>query len=168
MRLFPFACAAALTLLLLPAFAATAPRISITSLSQLEVPDRPFDEKANAAAAVDAAFARARKSGKDVLIDLGGNWCADCRILSGLMELPELHAFLAAHYEMATVDVGRFDRNLDIPARFGITDRLEGVPAILVSTPGGKLINAGHVSAIEDARHMSPQALADWLAQWTK
>jgi thiol-disulfide isomerase/thioredoxin len=132
------------------------------------VPDRPFDENANADAAVDAAFARARKSGKDVLIDLGGNWCADCRILSGLMELPELHAFLSAHYEMATVDVGRFNRNLDIPARFGITERLEGVPAILVSTPGGRLINAGHVSAIEDARHMSPQALADWLAQWTK
>ncbi len=148
--------------------AATAPRISITSLSQLEVPDRPFDESANADAAVDAAFARARKSGKDVMIDLGGNWCADCRILSGLMELPELRAFLAAHYETATVDVGRFNRNLDIPARFGITERLEGVPAILIATPDGRLVNAGHVSAIEDARHMSPQALADWLAQWTK
>ncbi|HVU22106.1 MAG TPA: thioredoxin family protein [Rhizomicrobium sp.] len=167
MRLFPIVCAA-VALFTLPAMAATAPRISITSLSQLDVPDRPFDENANADAAVDAAFARARKSGKDVLIDLGGNWCADCRILSGLMELPELHAFLSAHYEMATVDVGRFNRNLDIPARFGITERLEGVPAILVSTPGGRLINAGHVSAIEDARHMSPQALADWLAQWTK
>ena len=148
--------------------AATAPRISITSLSQLEVPDRPFDESANADAAVDAAFARARKSGKDVMIDLGGNWCADCRILSGLMELPELRAFLAAHYETATVDVGRFNRNLDIPASFGITERLDGVPAILIATPDGRLVNAGHVSAIEDARHMSPQALADWLAQWTK
>jgi len=37
----------------------------------------------------------------------------------------------------------------------------------LIATPDGKLVNAGHVSAIEDARHMSPQALADWLAQWT-
>jgi thiol-disulfide isomerase/thioredoxin len=168
MRPFPIVCFAAAALFSLPAVAATAPHISITSLSQLDVPDRPFDEKADADAAVDAAFARARKSGKDVMIDLGGNWCADCRILSGLMELPELHAFLAAHYEMATVDVGRFDRNLDIPARFGITERLEGVPAILVSTPDGRLLNAGRVSAIEDARHMTPQALANWLAQWTK
>ena len=40
------------------------------------------------------------------MIDLGGNWCADCRIMSGLMELPEMHSFLAAHYEIATVDVG--------------------------------------------------------------
>jgi thiol:disulfide interchange protein len=168
MRIFPLVCLAAAALLSQSALAATAPRISITSLSELDVPDRPFDEKANANADVDAAFARARKSGKEVMIDLGGNWCADCRIMSGLMELPEMRAFLAAHYEMVTVDVGRFNRNLQIPARFGITTRLEGVPAYLIATPDGTLVNAGHVSAIEDARHMSPQALADWLAQWTK
>lgn len=168
MRLFPLVCVAAFALLSLPAAAATAPRISITSLSELDVPDRPFNETANANAEVDAAFARARKSGKEVMIDLGGNWCADCRIMSGLMELPELHAFLAAHYETATVDVGRFNKNLQIPARFGITTKLDGVPAFLIATPDGKLLNTGHVSAIEDARHMSPQALADWLAQWAK
>jgi thiol-disulfide isomerase/thioredoxin len=168
MRLFPLACAALVIAFASPAPAATAPRIGITSLSELDVPDRPFDEAANADAQVNAAFARAKRSGKDVMIDLGGNWCADCRILSGLMERPELHAFLASHYEMVTVDVGRFDKNLQIPARFGITTRLEGVPAILIATPDGKLVNAGKVSAIEDARHMTPQALADWLAQWTK
>jgi thiol:disulfide interchange protein len=168
MRLFPLACVTAFALFSLPALAATAPRISITSLSELNVPDRPFNESANANAEVDAAFARAKKSGKEVMIDLGGNWCADCRIMSGLMELPEMHAFLIAHYEMATVDVGRFNKNLQIPARFGITTRLEGVPAYLIATPDGKLVNTGHVSAIEDARHMSPQALADWLAQWAK
>src|ERR1700742_3664138 len=148
--------------------AATAPKIAIASLSELTVPDAPYTVGANADAQVDAAFARAKHDGKRVLIDLGGNWCADCRILAGLMERPELHAFLTAHYEMVSVDVGRFDRNLDIPARFGITTRLEGVPAILVSTPDGKLVNPGRVSAIQDARHMTPQALADWLAQWTK
>jgi hypothetical protein len=147
--------------------AATAPKIGITSLSEIEVPDAPFAVGANADADVDAAFARARKDGKRVLIDMGGNWCADCRILSGLMERPELHAFLAKHYELVTVDVGRFDKNLDIPARFGITTRLEGVPAIIVATPAGQIVNPGRVSAIEDARHMTPQALADWLAQWT-
>jgi thiol:disulfide interchange protein len=116
---------------------------------------------------VDAAFARARKDGKRVMIDLGGNWCADCRILAGLMDLPEMRAFLASHYELVSVDVGRFNRNLQIPARFGITTRLEGVPAILVATPQGRLVNAGRVSAIQDVRHATPQEIADWLAQWT-
>jgi thiol-disulfide isomerase/thioredoxin len=159
--------ALAALLLAVPASAATAPRVSISSLSELEVPDAPFAANADADADVDAAFARARRNGKRVMIDLGGNWCADCRILAGLMELPELRTFLASHYELVSVDVGRFDKNLQIPARFGITTRLEGVPAILVATPQGELVNPGRVSAIEDARRMTPQALADWLAQWT-
>jgi hypothetical protein len=84
------------------------------------------------------------------------------------MALPEMESFLKAHYEMVSVDVGRFNRNLQIPARYGITQRLEGVPAFLVVTSDGQhLVNAGRVSAIQDARHMTPQALADWLAQWT-
>ena len=165
-----FVCGAVIALAvfgLSAAQAATAPRLSISSLSELEVPDAPFQVNANADADVDAAFARARRDGKRVMIDLGGNWCADCRILAGLMELPELRAFLASHYELVSVDVGRFDKNLQIPARFGITARLEGVPAILVATPQGELVNPGRISAIEDARRMTPQALADWLAQWT-
>jgi hypothetical protein len=84
------------------------------------------------------------------------------------MALPEMDAFLKAHYEIVDVDVGRFNRNLQIPARYGITERLAGVPAILVVTPEGRLVNRNKVSAIEDARHMTPQALADWLAQWAK
>jgi len=165
MRLVPLAFA--VLAFAAPAAAATAPHVSIASLKELTVPDAPYNEKANADAQVDAAIARAKKNGKRVMIDLGGNWCADCRIMAGLMELPEMERFLNAHYEIVSVDVGRFNRNLQIPARYGITQRLEGVPAFLVVTTDGKLINAGRVSAIQDARHMTPQALADWLAQWT-
>src|ERR1700749_1733792 len=145
-----------------PALAATAPRVSITSLSELNVPDRPFNEAANANHDVDAAFARAKRSGKEVMIDLGGNWCADCRIMAGLMELPELDAFLHAHYEMVSVDVGRFNRNLQIPARFGITERLEGVPALLIATPDGKLVNGTDVFATASASEMTPRSVADY------
>jgi len=154
-----------------PALAhAPAPKIvSISVLEELQTPlPYPYDESADANADVNAAFARARAEHKRVLIDLGGNWCADCRILAAVMALPEVKSFLDAHYIMVDVDVGRFDRNLQIPARFGITQRLEGVPSILVVDPDGTLIDRGHISALADARSMTPQALADWLAEWTK
>ena len=151
-----------------PALAAPAPRLPIQDLAQLPVVTRaPYDEHADANAQVAAAFTRARHSHKRVLIDLGGNWCPDCLVLANLMRLPALHAFLEAHYEEVAVDVGRFDKNLQIPARFGITKRLEGVPSVLIATPDGRLVNGGHVSALADTRHMTPQALADWLARWT-
>ena len=148
------------------ATAAEAPKVAIATLKDLSVPPHPYDENADADAAVAAAFTRAHAEHKRVLIDLGGNWCPDCRILAGIMELPEMHRFLDEHYVIVSVDVGRFNQNLPVPARFGITKRLEGVPSVLVADPDGTLVDAGHVAALADARSLQPQAIADWLAQW--
>lgn len=148
---------------------AAAPRLGITDLKNLPVvTTTPYDEAADANKDVDAAFARAKKSGKLVMLDLGGNWCPDCIILANVMRLPGMKPFMAAHYEFVAVDVGRFDKNLQIPARFGITKRLDGVPTILVATPDGKLVNRGEVFALSNAREMTPQSLAAYLAKWTK
>jgi thiol-disulfide isomerase/thioredoxin len=111
-------------------------------------------------------MAKARASHRLLLIDLGGNWCGDCRVLAGVLRLPEVAAFVNAHYVVVNVDVGHMDRNLDIPARYGLT-KLEGVPSLLVVDAHGHLKDAGHVAALADARHMTPQGLADWLARWT-
>ena len=149
---------------------APAPPVGITSFAQLKTPlPYPYDEKANADQAVAAAKARARAEHKLLFIDLGGNWCPDCRILAGTMELPSLKPFVEAHYVVVTVDVGRFDKNLQIPAHYGIKKRLEGVPSVLVVDPvSDRLLDEGHIAALSDARSMGPQALADWLAQWTR
>ena len=152
------------------AAAEPAPRLAIVSLSQLPAPlPLPYDEHADADHAVAVARARARAEHKLLLIDLGGDWCPDCRILAGVMALPELKAFMDAHYRVVTVDVGRFNRNLQIPARYGIKGRLTGVPSVLIIDPNtDELLDAGHTAALADARAMTPQALADWLAGWTR
>lgn len=167
-RVFSIATAALLSAT--SAIAAPAPKVHIATLQELPVPlPYPYDETRNADADVAAAKAKAMASHKLLVIDLGGNWCGDCRVLAGVMDLPEVKKFVDAHYVEVSVDVGRFDRNLQIPAHYGITNRLEGVPSLLIVDPKtDKLLNAGRVSALADARSMTPQALADWLAQWTK
>lgn len=171
-RLAPFALAA--LLIAGPAAAAVpAPKVGIESFAQLQTPlPYPYDETLSAAAndaVVAKARARAIKGRKLLLIDLGGNWCGDCRILAGTLDRPEVKAFVDRHFEFVAVDVGRFDKNLQIPAAYGITYRLNGVPALLVVDPKrNKLLDGGRESALEDARSMTPQALVDWLAQWPK
>jgi thiol-disulfide isomerase/thioredoxin len=153
--------------------AAASPSLKVTSiseLSQLPTPlPYPYDEKADADAQVNAVLAAAKAQHKLAFIDLGGNWCGDCRVLASLMELPEIKHFVETHYVVTTVDVGRFDKNLQIPARWGITTRLEGVPAVLIVDPNtNALVDKGHIAALADARHMTPQAIGDWLAQWAR
>ena len=151
-----------------PALAASlAPHLSIASIDQLAQPlPTPYDEQADAKAAVARAKAQAQRQHKTLLIDLGGNWCADCRVLAGIFDLPELKPFLAKHFVIVSVDIGRYDKNGDIAGHYGITG-LHGVPAVLAVDPvHDRLLNRDRLSALSDARYMTPQALADWLAQW--
>ena len=165
------ATAAALCGLALPAVeAAPPPQAGISSFAELKTPlPYPYDETANADAAVAKARAKAKAEHKLLLIDLGGNWCGDCRVLAGTVELPRIRDFVDKHYVVAAVDVGRFDHNLQVPARYGFTQRLVGVPTLLVVDPSSdKLLNRQDVFALSNAGSMSPQALADWLARWPK
>lgn len=147
-----------------------APRAGVASFEQLPQPlPLPYHADADAKAQIAAARARAVKANKRLLVDLGGNWCLDCRLLAGVMELPSVRPFVARHFEVVTVDVGRFDKNQDIPAHYGVKGRLAGVPAVFVVDPRtDRVVNAGRTTALADARSLTPQALADWLATWVK
>ena len=164
-RFLPLILLAAAPALALPT---AAPKVKVQSFDQLAKPlPLPYAENADADAQVAAAKARALRTHKKLLIDLGGNWCLDCRLLAGTMELPDLRRWVAQHYEVVTVDVGRFDKNGQIPAHYGITGRLAGVPAVLIVDPRtDRLLNKGRETALADARSLTPQALADWLARW--
>jgi len=105
---------------------------------------RPFDASRDAMQDVDVALAAAQISGKRVLLVLGGNWCHDSRGLAEKFQQSELANLIEARYELAWIDVGRRDRNLDVAARFGVFE-LFGTPTLLIISPGGVLLNADSV-----------------------
>ncbi|MEP9357898.1 thioredoxin family protein [Sphingomonas sp. KR3-1] len=148
---------------------AAAPRLKVRSLEQLPYPlPAPYDARRNGPADVDAALARAKQAHKLLLVDFGANWCVDCRVLAGVLALPDLHGWMLRHYELVQVDIGQFDRNLDLPRRFG-GQHLDAVPAMLVIDPQtGKLRNGNDLLGLSDARLMQPQEMADWLARWVR
>ncbi len=124
----------------------------------------PYDTTADAHAQVDAAFAAARRSGRDVLIDFGANWCPDCRMLNGVMQMPAVKAWRDSRFETVLVNVDRFNVNMDVAARYGVT--VKQIPTVLVLTPGGRLLDPDGTLALGNARAMSPQASVDRIAAW--
>jgi thiol:disulfide interchange protein len=157
-----------LLLVAIPAAGLQPPAVSLTRLSDVKVPDAPYDESANADAAVSRALITAGAARKRVLIDLGANWCADCRILAGIMQTREIRRFVDNHYVVVLVDVGRINRNMQVPRRFGITQPLNGVPALLVVDASGNLLNKGQILELGFARSMTPRVVAQWLAHWAE
>lgn len=134
------------------------------SNAQIVVVPHPYDEDADAHAQVAAALAAAKLDGKRVLLDFGGNWCLDCKVLAGLMEIEQVKHFMKEHYEVVSIDVGRYKKNMDIAADHGVT--VKGAPTVLVLNADGTLVNATNSQDLTDARHMNPQGIADYLAQW--
>ncbi len=143
------------------------------SLDDLPTPlPLPYDSSQTAeqiTASLDAAFARAKAEDKRVIVDLGGNWCSWCRILSGIMELPEVAPFIEANFVVVPVEVSSqnwaLDRNLEALSRFDI-DAVDAFPWLIIAEPDGTVLNASSDVTAED--HETPQGVVNWLAQWAK
>ena len=134
---------------------------------QRQVPDpHPYDTTADAHAAVDAAFARAKRTGKLVLLDFGANWCPDCRLLSADLQMPQVRPWVDSHFEEARVNVDRFNVNMDIPRQYGV--KVTQIPTVLILTADGRLLNADGSTSLGNARGMMPQAVVDLIGSWAQ
>jgi thioredoxin 1 len=125
----------------------------------------PYDSTANAHEDIAAALRESQSDHRLVLVDFGANWCLDCTVLDRLFKDSTVAAYLAAHFRVVRVDVGRFDRNLDISQSYG--DPIEGgVPAAVVLTPSGRVVATTKDGAIEGARSMSAGQILRLLQTW--
>jgi thiol:disulfide interchange protein len=126
---------------------------------------RLYDPTANAAMAVDSALALARVDHKRVLLEFGADWCLDCWVLDRLFHQPTVAPYLRDHYHVVKVDVGQFDRNLKLVAKYG--NAIEGgVPALVVLTPTGQRVVATRNGEVEAAHNLTAAAVLRLLQTW--
>ena len=128
------------------------------------VPDRPYDEKADAHSDVALAISRAAATHKYDLLDFGGNWCPDCRITAGVLAMNGVDSWINKNFVVVYVDAGRMNKNLDIAQSYGV--KIAAVPTMIVLDPEGHIVNGGNPAALQDARGMTPQAIIDTIYGW--
>jgi protein disulfide-isomerase len=115
-----------------------------------------------APAELDAAKQTAKNSGRAVLLVFGANWCKDCRVLESEMQNDALAKPLAQRYVIVKINVGDFDRNMELGVRFGVPVK-KGIPTVAVITPDDKVLAATTAGELADARHMSSEGIRDFL-----
>lgn len=126
---------------------------------------RPYDEKADARAAIAAALAD-NPSRKPVLLAFGGNWCSDSRALEAHFRSPELAPLMDAAFKVVHVDVGMFHRNLDIVEEYG-NPIDKGIPSVVLLDPDGKVLFVNH-GDLSSARSMSDRAVREYFERLAK
>jgi thiol:disulfide interchange protein len=124
-----------------------------------------YPEPAQARADLAAALQNAAATHKRVLIDFGGNWCADCRALDFYFHDPANQSLIAGNYLLVHVNIGRMDRNLDIAAKYDVPlDK--GVPALAVLNEQGQLVYSEKNGQFESMRNLQSSAVTEFLSQW--
>jgi hypothetical protein len=93
--------------------------------------------------AIDAALARARQSGKPVLLVMGTNGCHDSAWLANLIATDRF-APVRARYEIVYADIGMphirgWGRNPEVAKRFRF--KIKGTPTVAILDAEGQVLN---------------------------
>ena len=99
---------------------------------------------------------------KQPIIIFGGNWCPDCRILEGTLQLPTIKKYMIEHYEIMHVDVGRYDKNMNLISYFKIPKE-EGVPRVLVFDTNKNILNMESTKEWTTARDRKQQEIFNYF-----
>lgn len=134
----------------------------LATVAGAATPALPYDEQADAHAAVQRALAQAQAAHVPVLLILGANWCGDCRALDQAMHSEANAKLLAAKFKVVKVDVGNFDRNLDIAAAYGNPIK-KGIPAAVVLSPDNQVLYATRGGELANARRMSETGITEFF-----
>jgi thioredoxin 1 len=133
----------------------------------LQAPANPnpqlYRADANAAQDIRRALATAAKQHKNVLLDFGGNWCIDCHVLENAFHQPRIAPLLNSNYIVVHVDVGKYDKNLDLAKKYHVNLE-KGVPSLAVLDSQGKVLYA--TGDFERARMMSEDDVIQFLDKW--
>jgi len=127
------------------------------------VVEGPYSATADAGAEVRQALEQARRNQRPVLVFFGANWCEDCRSLARSLELPGNAGLMARDFNVVKVDVGDFDRNLDVVDQLG-GPIAKGIPAAVLLAPDGSIRYSTKAGELSTARRMSDEGVHDFFA----
>ena len=120
---------------------------------------------ANAKTEISHALKQAKTGNKRVILVFGGNWCFDCHILDAAFKDAQIAPIVDANYQIVHVDVGQFDRNLEIAKQYKVNIK-KGVPALAVLSSSGQVLFSDKGGEFESARSMSRADVVNFLNKW--
>jgi type II secretion system protein G len=123
-----------------------------------------YDEKADGKKDIDAAVARAQANNRRVLVVWGANWCGWCVKLHGLFEHDEtLAKELLYEYDVVSVDVGRFDKHMELAQSLGAQLKTTGLPYLTVLDGQRKVLANQDTGALEAGDKHDPAKVLAFL-----
>jgi thiol:disulfide interchange protein len=128
------------------------------------VPVTKFDPSRDAAKDIQDAVVEATRTGKRILLDVGGNWCVWCRRLDSLFASNKyLDELLHKQFIVVKVNWSKENKNEAVLSQY---PKIPGYPHLFVLESDGKLLHSQDTGQLESGKHHDPEKVMAFLKKW--
>ncbi|MDT0604103.1 thioredoxin family protein [Thalassotalea castellviae] len=151
-----------LTAFLIHAFAIAGE--SFETSDSLPAYSRIYDDQRDPFSDAKAAIELAKKTNRNVLIEIGGNWCTWCHKMDAFLEKnPDIYQKLHSEYVLLKINVS--DSNENEAFMKSLPPTL-GYPHMYVSTATGKMMLSKDTAELLTQGNYSREAWLSFLEKW--
>jgi len=126
-----------------------------------------YDPQANATEQIALAVKKAHAEGKNVFLQIGGNWCPWCVKFHGFCDnTPEIHQLMEKNYVRVMVNYSKENKNLDVLEKLGFPQRF-GFPVLVILNDKGERIHTQNSAFLEEDGGYSIKKVAGFLKNWS-
>jgi len=137
---------------------------TLIKASDLPTYSKIYNEKSNPFTDATNAIALANKTGRNVLIEIGGNWCTWCKKMDAFLEKnPKVYQALHSKYVLLKVSVS--DENENKAFMAGLPPVL-GYPHMYVSTGEGKMLLSKDTGELQENGQYNAPIWLTFLTKW--
>ena len=127
----------------------------------------PYDGNEISVEEVNKFLSQSIAENKQPIIIFGANWCPDCRIFSGTIDIPKINEFIETYFNILYIDVKRYEINMNLIEYFDIPAE-EGIPRVLVFDFNKNVINKSSTTEWRTARDRSSQDIFNFFQEMKK
>jgi len=125
-----------------------------------------FDPKSDATADIQAAVAEAQRTGRRIILDVGGDWCSYCRQMDQFFrENPEVLELRDKNFITVAIYYGTENKNQQILSHYS---RVLGIPHFFVLEKDGSLLYSEHVRDLRTGGKYDPLKMREFLLKWSR
>ena len=129
---------------------------------------KPYHPEANAEQDIAAAVKLAKKEGKNVMIQAGGNWCIWClRFNNFVQQTPELKNVVDKNFVYYHLNWSPENKNEKIFAKYDNPGAKYGYPVFIVLDNTGKMIHVQDSSVLEEGKGYSQDKVKAFFTNWS-
>jgi thioredoxin-related protein len=135
------------------------------SKTKINMSEKIFDPTRDSAKDISDAVKLASKQKKNILLDVGGNWCSWCHKLDDLFKSDKEIGKLLKNFVVVKVNFSQDNENKAVLANY---PKITGYPHLFVLDKTGKLIHSQDTGLLETGDHHDPAKVIEFLTKFSK